>query len=314
MLGLEPRTSSLPRKCSTTELHGRVMKVCPISSPSNVKSVPLPWAALTGASGEPTFCAKGGGVFGSPLVNLVEWVCASQPSQALRRLRQPILVPGPISTMEWTVVKVAAKRTRVDKLPDAALDIADLPRPGCAAALLQGSQVMVHGCVAHGISDAKDLHRISHALAVIGRAGVALGQRLQILLDALEGIAAVQGHRGVASALLGPSNEVLRVALNQPDAGHVFHSEYILLRSHLEAGASLAGCTVLVTRKPCRMCASIIATFLGSGRHLAVYRHDDPGPFARHSVLDAGSPDRRKWLEEFPDSAGADSDWETRIV
>jgi tRNA(Arg) A34 adenosine deaminase TadA len=257
------------------------------------------WAAL-GADGQnprDLVPADQADAFSCAVLTLLERVSSADPQVAIRRLRQPLWSPEPLSLRAKAGVKVLAKRWRRASPPHPPSVL--LTRPAAVDALLApdglgsdaggGLSFPCHGADHLSVA-AKDQLRLLESPSASD------ATRLMVL-DHLTS-QATRRERSVAALLLDDQGHVLRLAFNRPDAGHVWHAEYLCLRAQQASGQPIPhGSRMLVTRKPCRMCAAIVVHCLGSCRMLVCYLHDDPGPFAALTILDAGSGDRRDWLE-----------------
>jgi hypothetical protein len=320
MLGLEPRTSSLPRKCSTAELHGHRRNLVSSAWPANVKGAHqlLAWAAIEPkapkeqeepmdpqdpqdqlwALPDPTR----GFPFSSPVFVLAERISADFRNSALEILRRPIIVPQPVTLPERALIKVCCKRFRVDDSDPVALDARLLEsysqlndhRPsGITNAV---SRPVMIGCMPAHLpeSECPTVEKLLIKLADGPDSS-------QAALSVLDAAATTLGIGRVGAALIAhtPAGvEVLRVAFNLPDVSHLLHAEYLLLRGALSAGTldffhpGTPSVTLISTRKPCRMCAAIILEVMGHSCQKVLYRHYDYGPMAARTVLNSNSFDR----------------------
>jgi tRNA(Arg) A34 adenosine deaminase TadA len=93
--------------------------------------------------------------------------------------------------------------------------------------------------------------------------------------------------RPVAAALLDGDGRVAWAARNTGGRDRSRHAELNLIQSW--AGPLPAGARVLVGLQPCRMCAGLLAE---RGLREVRWLDPDPGPLARGTALDSGSPER----------------------
>lgn len=102
--------------------------------------------------------------------------------------------------------------------------------------------------------------------------------------------------RPIAAILVSEKNEILAYAINTNVSNRTQHAEVNLIQSYfLTTKQGLPSrSTLYTTLKPCRMCAAMIWHMAEDPENLRVfYGAHDPGPQARHTILDAKSPDRR---------------------
>jgi tRNA(Arg) A34 adenosine deaminase TadA len=112
--------------------------------------------------------------------------------------------------------------------------------------------------------------------------------------------------KAVAALLLGPGGELLGWAVNTGSKNAMRHAEANLLDVRA-AGASAPlprGATLLATLKPCKMCAGLIWDAASDRAALRVlYLDEDPLRYARETVLDAGSVERRRVARDRAEAA-----------
>jgi hypothetical protein len=320
MLGLEPRTSSLPRKCSTTELHGHGMNLVSSAWPANVKGAHqlLAWAAIEPKAPkekddpmDPQYpqghlwalpVPGRGFPFSSPVFVLAERISADSRNSALELLRCPIIVPQPVTLTERALIKVCCKRFRVDDSNPAALN----------ARLLESSSQLndqrpsgIFNAVSRPVMIGRmPVHLPESECPTVKKLLIKLADgpdSAKAALTLLDAATTTLGRGRVGAALIAhtPAGvESLRVAFNLPDVSHLMHAEYLLLRSALAAGTidflhpATPPVTLISTRKPCRMCAAIILDVMGHNCQKVLYRHYDYGPMAARTVLNSNSFDR----------------------
>ena len=111
--------------------------------------------------------------------------------------------------------------------------------------------------------------------------------------------------RDVIALLVDREGRVLARARNTNATERTRHAEMNLVQGWWEHHRRPlpAGCTLWVTLKPCRMCAGAIWEAArnphDATRDLRVrYLEDDPGPNARLTVLEAGSPERLQAVQD----------------
>lgn len=123
---------------------------------------------------------------------------------------------------------------------------------------------------------------------------------LRDLLDQMEDRLKGLPGRRVGAVVLDLEGKVLAAAPNMPGHSAIWHAELLVMRDLFEqsmtSGIDWGQLRIVSTLKPCRFCAALCAELLwrqGIADPLVYYRHNDPGVFARQTVLDAFSQDRR---------------------
>lgn len=89
--------------------------------------------------------------------------------------------------------------------------------------------------------------------------------------------------RAVAAVVLDGHGTTIGAARNVNGRNRMLHAEM----SAVLAGLVRPGCTVVVSLKPCRMCAALLDEVAGRSLRV-IYLDDDPGRLAQGTVLDGG--------------------------
>jgi hypothetical protein len=101
-----------------------------------------------------------------------------------------------------------------------------------------------------------------------------------------------ESDRAVGAVLISKKNEILSVGWNTNARQRIHHCEVNLIRNYLiRTGQKIEpNATLIVSLKPCAMCAAQLFTFSENFSSLKViYLEDDLGPAAQNSVLMKGS-------------------------
>ena len=96
-------------------------------------------------------------------------------------------------------------------------------------------------------------------------------------------------NRAVGAVLVSAEGKILAQSVNQNAKNRTFHAEVTLIQSYWARYRQPFPCgtTLYVTLKPCKMCSAMIVRMAKDMRNFKViYREDDPGPHARHTLLD----------------------------
>lgn len=198
----------------------------------------------------------------TPLTELIDRVYGSQP-EARRVLRRPLHLNYEPSPLERTYLKIGAKRVKVLPPDEARLTLSKLnplPLPAWT--------------------------RTPSEAAAINPVGETLSELLKLIPTQGE---RYLNDRPVAAMIVGPNGARLATSLNSNSRIRTLHAERNLLTSLRANGhrSIPAGSTVLVSLKPCRMCAELLAASAQDIRSIQwIYSEDDPGPLAQNTCLD----------------------------
>lgn len=220
-----------------------------------------PWASVTHAgqtwvtrrAALETHCPH------TPLTDLIQGIYAQHPRNARAILRNRIQLGYPPTALCLSMLKVAAKRWQ--HVSTEAPEGESLPPPTAWLAPLAPSRLQ-------NLSEAPRL--------------------LQALLP-LPGPTRALSARAVSAVLLSPRLEVLAAARNSNTQERTRHAELELIQGYWARDRKPipSGSLLVVSLKPCRMCAAAIARAAEDIRTLKVlYLEDDPGPFARATELE----------------------------
>ena len=221
----------------------------------------------------------------TPITVLIEGICAQFPDQARIILRERICTKTPLTPRCDGMIKVAAKRASIldeDNFSDRFLEA-------------ETESTIIHVTPAETpkfeIADApKSFETLELAYTFTLK---------------LKGYSKAQpelsrSDRMVGALLLGPQNETLAYAWNTNGSNRTQHAELNLLRTYLKNGGIKipANSTLVVSLKPCAMCAAQILAFAESISTLKIiYLENDPGPKAQNSVLQKDSEQWKKYGE-----------------
>jgi tRNA(Arg) A34 adenosine deaminase TadA len=91
----------------------------------------------------------------------------------------------------------------------------------------------------------------------------------------------------VAAVLIGPEGGLLGASWNTSSTDKSAHAEYNLMRGFLLSGGRIpAGSTLLVSLRPCALCAGVILTASDDMGGIRVrFLEEDPGPASKNSCL-----------------------------
>ena len=110
--------------------------------------------------------------------------------------------------------------------------------------------------------------------------------------------------REVAAVLVGADGALVAGAQNQAGEHRLLHAELVLLLGARAAGNGTlpAGCRVVVTLQPCRLCAALL---VDAGITEVVYGDPEPGRFGQDTALQRAHRQRRARPDE-DEASGAD--------
>lgn len=205
--------------------------------------------------------------------SLIEGIYAERPANARRILRSRIYVAHEPTLAEKELIRVAAKRwtiTELAPIPESIRVSAPPldPPPELPRGLGYGSQ-LASLTQAHEILDFL-LAQTNHAAHRFA------------------------SDRPVAALLLDSDQRLLAAELNTNARVKTRHAEMNLL---LRYGRLPKNATLIVTLKPCAMCAAKIWEAAEDLKSLRVYYlEDDPGKFGRNTILTKDSPARLRFL------------------
>jgi tRNA(Arg) A34 adenosine deaminase TadA len=213
----------------------------------------------------------------TPLTALIEGIWNANPEFANKVLRNHLYSFYPRTPLCDGMIKVAAKRARI---------MTELESYEFTEKLSDQSWVKVAPSFASQVSEPHaDIGR-----TVSEEEAIALAKRLALKSEQKD--ARFESDRAVGGVLLSDQNEVLSVGWNTNASQRIHHCEVNLIRNYLKrTGKKIpANSTLIITLKPCGMCAAQLFTFCDDLSSLKViYLEDDPGPAAANSVLMKGS-------------------------
>ena len=218
----------------------------------------------------------------TPMTALIEGIWAQEPSQANRILRNRIYSFTERTPLCDGMIKVAAKRARL------------MSRLEAYAFTEQSGEHLTWIEVRPSFSSqvialpAELESRLGQSLSP--EAAAALARELSTRSDPQE--KRFESDRAVGGVLLSSRNEVLSLGWNTNARQRIHHCEVNLIRGYLHRHHQKipANATLIVTLKPCALCAAQLFTFSEDFSSMKVlYLEDDPGPAAANSVLIRGS-------------------------
>ncbi len=254
------------------------------------------WIEGTGLNCQPRIWAEAT-EHDSAVSALIEWVGYKQKRDQRSLLRRVIFLNHEPSPEDLLMIKIGAKRySRVPSAENLPTQIDQKARA------IERPQIRLQATPVHALASEVTLWRQEL------RSLFAQPQCAQSALELLDRIAASlerrKSSRRVGAALLCPKGRVLRVAFNMPWLCHIWHAEWLLLKEHLAENplADLKDHRVVSTLKPCRMCAALIQRSFSLREGTpprVIYQHFDPGPQAARTLLNAGSPDRLRFIPQL---------------
>ena len=220
----------------------------------------------------------------SAITRLIQGIYGREPAQARRVLRHRIYATAEPREMCWGMVRVAAKRL------EAPCRLEDFP-------LAAGQEVIeLH---APALSEVPE--PLAAALGL--RIGLQRDDRgfMELALKLAQHVAVREqrylSNRRIAALLVSAQGSLLGWAVNSSVQDKTRHAEVNLIQAYCRKnGTPLpAGARVLTTLKSCKMCAGMIWSAASDPSSLRVlYAQDDPGPYARSTVLTPDSFERRR--------------------
>jgi hypothetical protein len=208
------------------------------------------------------------------VTRLIEGVCAQFPKQSFAILRERIFSRQPLTPACEGMIRVVAKRASF--LPEIEYVEAFLN------ASADGSRIEVS-------PNEPLLFDIPNAPKFFGAEKEVAEFAITLRSQSFQG----DIRKPVACVLISSSNEVLAYAWNTNEKNRAQHAELNLIRSLKTHGLHKipASATLIVTLKPCAMCAAQIFTAAAenSSTLKIIYLEDDLGPMAQNSVLVKGS-------------------------
>jgi tRNA(Arg) A34 adenosine deaminase TadA len=224
----------------------------------------------------------------SPVLRLVCGVHELEPRTARWIVRNPIYSTAAATPTCRGAVRLAAHRLRAGVRPvdhglrlDATFVDAGAAAPdprGAAEALVPALQERVDA-----LAPGRDWLQVARALADLVAASAP---------DAPAG----RADRPIAAVLTDASGTLLGWATNTGSRNPTRHAELNLVEDWLARTRQRLplGARVFASLKPCKMCAAVLWDAALDPLSLRVtYAEDDPGRYARETILDAGSMSRR---------------------
>lgn len=218
----------------------------------------------------------------TPMTALIEGIWAHEPAQANRILRNRIYSFTERTPLCDGMIKVAAKRARLMSRLEA---YAFTEQSGDHLTWIEvrpsfSSQVT---------SLPPELERkLGQALSL--DEATTLARELSARSDQQE--KRFESDRAVGGVLLSRENEILSLGWNTNARLRIHHCEVNLIRGYLHRCHQKipANTTLIVTLKPCALCAAQLFTFSEDLPSMKIlYLEDDPGPAAANSILIRGS-------------------------
>jgi tRNA(Arg) A34 adenosine deaminase TadA len=212
------------------------------------------------------------------VAKLIQGVYELDPKNARQILRNRIFTTEPPNELSYGMVKVAAKRADFN-----------VSRSLVAEKVRAGEVIQLDSPEAPSLIELSD------------RAGRTDSEWMTLARSLASGIpkgdSRYLSDRPVAAILVSSSGEALAAAVNCNARNRTRHAEVNLAQGYFALrGTKLPkGATLFVTLKPCRMCAGMLWHFSEDIFCMrVVFGELDPGPHSLHTVLGAGTPDRRR--------------------
>lgn len=223
----------------------------------------------------------------SAVTRLIQGVYGHHPRMARKIVRSRIYSSTPFTEMCLGMIKVAAKRAshlsapREDEGTASAFAYQDVGETECG--LNRDFAPRGESTLPSGASGDWEYLKLAekHSLEIPRPADARLFEQ----------------HRPVAALLVSPDGKILEAALNANAANRTLHAEINLIQAYYRKNQAPLprGSKIYTTLKPCKMCAGMIWTAAEDFRAIeVVYGEFDPGPNARVTILDPGSPERRR--------------------
>lgn len=220
------------------------------------------------------------GVAQTALQELIFLIYANQSvnnhPNALNWLRRTIFTILPLSPSDKTLLKVAAKRTR-------------LVLPFEFQSLLNQAKFDPQSA---SLPDWKNFAQQELTLLAslpLHEQNIPFHSQIEILryLEALIALPNPISHRPVSAALVSAESKILAHSINTNARIKPMHAETNLVRQWIEDHRCTfpQGSTLWVTLKPCRMCLAQLKEAFGETPLRVHYFFDDPGPHASDTVL-----------------------------
>ena len=208
----------------------------------------------------------------TPVTALIEGIAAQFPEEARIILRERICVKAPLTFRCEGMIKVAAKRASI------------LDEDGFSDRFLEAEieseviQVTPEKTPPFQIDAPKNFETLEEAYAFA----------IKLKNQSKTRDTPSESDRNVGALLLNEKNEVLAYAWNTNGSNRTQHAELNLVRTYQNTGSAKipANSTLIVTLKPCAMCAAQIVAMAESISTLKIiYLEDDLGPKAQNSLL-----------------------------
>ncbi|MFZ9595893.1 MAG: Bd3614 family nucleic acid deaminase [Bdellovibrionia bacterium] len=225
----------------------------------------------------------------SEVVSLIHGVCQLNPGSSQRILRSRIFTTAPLTEFCRGMIRVVAKRVTASLIPKdhgilRQLTFERIPddfgapkikpeNPSLPRVIPEKERALE--------PESPDTPFITLALRLRDATPVVLPRH--------------QADRPVGALLVSQSGDILQMAQNTHAHNKTLHAEVNLVREFQlrEKKPLPSGSRIYTTLKPCKMCAGLIWSAAQDLQNLEViYFEDDPGPFARSTVLDGNSVDR----------------------
>ncbi len=232
----------------------------------------------------------------SAVTELIQGLYSLDPETALWRVRQRIWTQEstpPVAALNATMVALAARKIRILGSSHSMLE-----NPECGPALQLATRFWRLEYA--GRSNPKGLEPDHRSLE-------------DLISQIPDGPVRARSARKVAAILYDSSGQRLWSAVSTNAFNRTQHAEVNLVQSYVATfdRPLPAGSIVVTSLKPCRMCATMLLHACEAPLSLRVrYRDFDPGPKARSTALNQGSPDRRRFFSEWPADTG---DLETQV-
>ncbi|MEO7164041.1 MAG: Bd3614 family nucleic acid deaminase [Bdellovibrionia bacterium] len=235
----------------------------------------------------------------SAIVQLIQGIYDTHPDQAHTILRNRIYTNAALTEMCHGMIRVAAKRVTGELHPTnhgispsteyLGKETLEIPERRLSAQQefpqqFDGFQTFIEKLSSSPASPTQDSHEQFMRAAI----------KLRDLIPRHEGPRYLS-QRPIAALLVSETHQVLAWGTNSNSKNKTLHAEINLVQSfQSKMGGKLPrGSRIYTTLKPCKMCAGMIWTAAEDIRSITVYfLEDDPGPFAKLTVLNPGTHER----------------------
>jgi len=229
----------------------------------------------------------------SALTWLIQAVYEQWPEQARRILRNRIHYKGIFRPLESGMLKVTAKRVaQHSSLPELFRELGVRTQ---GFRRMEVCSVGLRGVESPVAVEELEVPRSEPSLVDWVRGQVSHLQEIR------RGVPLHLTDRPVVAILVDSQGRVLSQAHNQNRSNKTLHAELQLAQNWwgMHRSPFPEGSRLYVSLKPCKMCAGAIWQMSKApGSTEVIFLEDDPGSFARETILDEGSLERVRFCDE----------------